>query len=201
MNPPSFLVRHLKTLMASYSILAFLITLLISLLISAAAAHPAIPSLIHKACSQTASNLQKLCISSLSAEPPSANADLRLLSIISVRIAANNASQTAAYLSAQQTDAAASGAIDPMLYQCVADCTDLYVDVAEQLDVTTAAIDDEADKDAMIWLNAAMADVISCEKGCGAVATAEIRRRNDGAKKLLNITISFTKLLMAPKGL
>ncbi|XP_020593144.1 cell wall / vacuolar inhibitor of fructosidase 2 [Phalaenopsis equestris] len=183
--------------MAPIPPLPLFITLLLSATAATAASTQPIPALILKACNHTGSNLHNLCISSLSAESPPHNADLRQLSIIAVRIAAENASQTAAYLSARQTDAAD----DPIVYQCVSDCTDLYIDVVDQLDTTTAAIDDEADKDAVKWLEAAVADVISCENECGEVATAEIRRRNDGAKKLLNISLSFAKLLMTQKKL
>lgn len=187
--------------MASISTFSFLVALLISAAVAAANSTQPTTTLIRKACNQTGFNLHDLCISSLSAEPNSANADLRQLNIIAVRIAADQASQTAAYFSAQQADVAAAGTVDPMFYQCVSDCTDLYVDVVEQLDTTTAAVDDKADKDALMWLEAAMADVISCEKGCGSAATAEFRRRNDDQKKLLNITLTFAKLLTVQKTL
>ncbi|KAK8946603.1 hypothetical protein KSP39_PZI006405 [Platanthera zijinensis] len=184
--------------------LASALPLLLTLLISAASATaPTISAthsgaaLIRAACTHAGPHLLHLCISSLSAEPPSAAADLRMLAIIAVRVASNNTSQTAAYLDELQD---ADGEVEPTLYQCVGDCAELYIDAAEQLDTATAAIDDGEDEDTLTWLEAAVADVASCEMGCGAAATAEIRERNDGAKKLLKIALSLAKLLRARKG-
>ncbi|KAG0497539.1 hypothetical protein HPP92_001968 [Vanilla planifolia] len=157
------------------------------------------PQLIRAACANVAPD-QDLCFSSISSHPASAQADLRQLAAIAVRAADEKVADTAAFLSTLPASVTSSGtATDPVTDQCVNDCIELYVDASELLDMCAAAVDDERDADAANWVEAALSDVASCESGCGAVATAEMAKRNQGAKKQLNIGLSLAKLILSGK--
>ncbi|PKA57703.1 Putative invertase inhibitor [Apostasia shenzhenica] len=164
--------------------------LVLFLLISAAAAEDT-----RAACSHAGPN-QDLCLSSLSS-----GSDLRGLTGILTRSAAGNAAATAAHLIALRDDSA-SGRAEPALFPCANDCSEYYIDAVQQIDTSAAALTDRADRDAAKWLEAALADISSCEEACRGVASREaggVARRNEEARKMVNVSLSLTKRLLSKK--
>ncbi|XP_020209956.1 uncharacterized protein LOC109794956, partial [Cajanus cajan] len=114
--------------------------------------------LIQKVCT-TAPN-RNLCVDVLSSDPSrSPDADLKDLAIISLRVAAKNAS-------GMLTDAKRlinNANLNPDIQQGLADCKETILDAESQLEDTIAALLVDSNSDAQVWLRAALAAIDTCD--------------------------------------
>ncbi|KAJ4727713.1 putative Pectinesterase inhibitor [Melia azedarach] len=114
--------------------------------------------LLKKVCDS--SEDKNLCYSTFNANPDSQNSDLTGLAMIGLKIASKNATQIVEYINKRMNE----NNLDPMLQQGLTDCSDEYLDAAEQLDDSVAALLADAFKDLKTWVNAAIADAVSCQE-------------------------------------
>ncbi|TKY61765.1 putative invertase inhibitor [Spatholobus suberectus] len=148
--------------------------------------------LINKVC--TVSPSRDLCMEVLSSDPVrSPTASLRDLAIISLRVAANNASGILSDTKTLIDDADLS----PDLQQGLSDCKETILDAESQLEDTIASLLAGSDADAQLWLKAALAAIDTCDASIPgdddilSVKSAVFR-------KLCNISIAVSKLLDKP---
>jgi len=149
-------------------------------------------NLINKVCKMSPS--RDLCVQVLSSDPEtSPTADLKDLAIVSLRVAAANASGIL-------TDAKMlidDDNLDPDIQQGLADCKENILDAESQLEDTIAALMVDSEADAQRWLKAALAAIDTCDASIPgdddilSVKSAVFR-------KLCNIVIAVIKLLANP---
>lgn len=118
--------------------------------------------LIEHACERSRS--RDFCVSSLRSDPTSQHADLRGLASIAIKLAHKNATDimggiTAGLAVNNDTNT------DPVAQQALYDCSDNYLDAAEQLENSLSALSENAyhDADVSNWVKAAVADAKSCD--------------------------------------
>ncbi|XP_047152697.1 pectinesterase inhibitor-like [Vigna umbellata] len=114
-------------------------------------------TLINKVCS--ASPTKDLCVQVLSSDALSTTANLKELAIISLRVAARNASGILADTKVLIDD----DELDPDVQQGLADCKENILDAESQLEDTIAALMINSDGDAQLWLKAALAAIDTCD--------------------------------------
>ncbi|QCD98246.1 hypothetical protein DEO72_LG6g2964 [Vigna unguiculata] len=149
-------------------------------------------TLINKVCAK--SSTRDLCIEVLSSDPlTSPIADLTDLAIISLRVAAKNASGILTDTKVLIDDAS----LDPDVQQGLADCKANILDAASQLEDTIASLLTGLQDDAQRWLKAALATIDTCDvsiPGDDDILSVE----STVFRKLCNIAITVTKLLANP---
>ncbi|RZC21811.1 uncharacterized protein LOC114405562 [Glycine soja] len=148
--------------------------------------------LINKVC--TIAPSRDLCVQILSSDPiRSPNADLKDLAVISLRVAARNASGILSDTKMLIDD----DNLDPDVQQGLADCKETILDAESQLEDTIASLLVGSDTDAQVWLKAAVAAIDTCDASIPgdddvlSVKSAMFRR-------LCNIAIAISKLLNKP---
>ncbi|KAG4916644.1 putative invertase inhibitor [Glycine soja] len=149
-------------------------------------------NLINKVCTITPS--RDLCVGILSSDPiRSPDADLKDLAVISLRVAARNASGILSEAKMLIDD----DNLDPDVQQGLSDCKETILDAESQLEDTIASLLVDSDTDAQIWLKAALAAIDTCDASIPgdddvlSVKSAMFRR-------LCNIAIAITKRLNKP---
>jgi len=152
-------------------------------------------NLINKVCKMSPS--RDLCVQVLSSDPlRSPTADLKDLAIISLRVAATNASGILSDAKMLIDD----DNLDPDIQQGLADCKENILDAESQLEDTIAALMVDSEADAQRWLKAALAAIDTCDASIPgdddilSVKSAVFR-------KLCNIVIAVIKLLSNPNAL
>ncbi|KAG9459461.1 hypothetical protein H6P81_003969 [Aristolochia fimbriata] len=101
-----------------------------------------------------------LCVSTLQSDPTSMTADLKgLLTNVLRATTAYGADVATKVTELSKTDQ------DPFLMQCYTDCSERYIDAVDQIDDSVAALDSKGFDDVVAWVNAAIADVQTCEAG------------------------------------
>ncbi|KAI6694684.1 hypothetical protein NL676_022394 [Syzygium grande] len=159
-----------------------------------ASAANAAAGLVAKVCGK--SNHRDLCLSSLQSVPDVGSAtDVGVLAIAALRVAATNASDTAALIQGLLNDTTLS----PAVQQGLSDCADHYVDAVEQLDDSVAALTVKAYSDVRTWVKTAIADADTCEAGFQQLATGPniLSHRNLIFRQLCNNALGIVKLLKA----
>ncbi|RDX97238.1 hypothetical protein CR513_20010, partial [Mucuna pruriens] len=150
-------------------------------------------SLIQKVC--TMSPTRNLCVEVLSSDPvKSPNATLKDLAIISLRMAANNASgilTDAKKLIDDQN-------LNPDVQQGLADCKETILDAESQLEDTIAALLVDAETDAHVWLKAALTAIDTCDASIPGDHD-QLSVKSLLFRKLCNISIAVSGLLTKPK--
>ncbi|KAG4913707.1 hypothetical protein JHK86_054140 [Glycine max] len=149
-------------------------------------------NLINKVCTITPS--RDLCVGILSSDPiRSPDADLKDLAVISLRVAARNASGILSEAKMLIDD----DNLDPDVQQGLSDCKETILDAESQLEDTIASLLVDSDTDTQIWLKAALAAIDTCDASIPgdddvlSVKSAMFRR-------LCNIAIAITKRLNKP---
>ena len=149
-------------------------------------------SLIQKVC--TFSATRNLCIEVLSSDPyKSPNANLRDLAIISLRVAATNASGILGETKILIDD----DKLSPDVQQGLSDCKETILDAESQLEDSIAAIMVDSKAETQLWLKAALAAIDTCDAsipGDDDILSIE----SVAFRKLCNIAITVTKLLLNP---
>ncbi|KAF4364436.1 hypothetical protein F8388_007013 [Cannabis sativa] len=99
------------------------------------------------------------CNAMLEADPNSKDADLPGLGLIALRQAASNASDIAEYFKTLLNDSS----LDPEVQDGASECLEMYLDAAEQLDDSAAALMSKGYKDVNAWVDVAITDSKSCD--------------------------------------
>lgn len=147
--------------------------------------------LIAKVCMHSAH--KDICIASLESEPASQKADLHGLALIALRLATSNATDTSTYIIQSLKNAT----IDPVIEQCLSDCSEHYLGATEQLDDSLAALTARGYGDVNTWVKAAIADAQACEDGFKeqGVNSSVLSHRNNMFKQLCNNALAAIHLL------
>ncbi|KAJ1414133.1 Pectinesterase inhibitor domain [Sesbania bispinosa] len=146
--------------------------------------------LINRVCNLTPNN-KDLCMEVLSSDPSrSQSATLKDLAVISLRVAAKNASSILSDVKMFIDDPN----LDPEVQQGLADCKETILDAESQLEDTIAALLVDSDVDAQTWLKAALAAITTCDDSIPgnddilSVKSAVFR-------KLCNIAVAITRAM------
>ncbi|KAL5561419.1 hypothetical protein UlMin_031166 [Ulmus minor] len=118
-------------------------------------------NLIETACQKAPH--KKLCINMLESDPSTNGADLKGLALISIKLAASNASDIAEHVKILFNDTS----LDPAVQDGVSECLEHYLDAAEQLDDAVAALLVKAYNDVETWVNVALGDADMCDAALG----------------------------------
>ena len=147
------------------------------------------PDLIKKVCQ--ASDTKDLCLKVLFSDPQKAQiADVKDLAIISLKVAAANASGILTDVKKLIDDAD----LNPDIQQGLADCKETILDAEGQLEDTIAALLEDADSDAHRWLRAALAAIDTCDASIpGDDDVLSVKSAN--FRKLCNIAVAISKML------
>lgn len=165
----------------------FLCTLCFSLLPQEIAARPStVTKTIKQVCAHTAH--KDLCVSTLAADPSSQQANQTGLALVALRVASTNASDITEHIKVSVTDVS----LEPAVQQGLSDCMDNYVDAAEQLDDSVAALLAGAYDDLSTWVNVAIADANSCESSIKGLKTG-MSKKNVMFRKLCENALAITK--------
>ncbi|XP_014498997.1 pectinesterase inhibitor-like [Vigna radiata var. radiata] len=149
-------------------------------------------NLIQKVC--TLSATRNLCVQVLSSDPlRSPNADLKDLAIISLRVAATNASGILGETKMLIDD----DSLSPDVQQGLADCKETILDAESQLEDTIAALLIDAKTDTQIWLKAALAAIDTCDASIPGDDDI-LSVQSVLFRKLCNIAITISRLLLHP---
>ncbi|GLU07356.1 hypothetical protein SLE2022_243170 [Rubroshorea leprosula] len=148
--------------------------------------------LIANACKNA--QYKDLCIQSLQADEASKDSDLRGLVLLTIRLAAANGSDTSVHIKMLLKD---TSALDPVIEQCLNDCSDHYLSAIEQLNDSIAALLAGASEDVEIWVEAAISDAESCEDGFKQYSEKQsvISERNSIFRKLCSNVLGINKVL------
>ncbi|KAK7337470.1 hypothetical protein VNO77_18046 [Canavalia gladiata] len=147
--------------------------------------------LINKVC--TLSPTRDLCVEVLSSDPKSSKANLKDLAIISLSVAAKNASGILTDTKALIDDPN----LNPDIQQGLADCKETILDAESQLEDTIAALLLDSKTDAQVWLKAALAAIDTCDDSIpGDDDVLSVQSR--AFRKLCNIVIAMSRLLANP---
>lgn len=153
------------------------------------------PALITEVCEK--SKHKDLCLSSLTADPNTKTADLSGLTLISIRLATSNGTNTSTYIQ----DMLRKEDLDPEVEQCLNDCSENYLDAVDQLDDSLAALTVRNYSDLEKWIGTAGDDADWCE-GCfkdNAPQKAILSQRNKMFKQLCDNAMTIAKRLEAAK--
>ncbi|QCE13474.1 hypothetical protein DEO72_LG11g468 [Vigna unguiculata] len=149
-------------------------------------------SLIQKVC--TFSATRNLCIEVLSSDPyRSPNANLRDLTIISLRVAATNASGILGETNILIDD----NKISPDVQQGLSNCKKTILNAETQMEDSIDALKVDSKGEIQLWLKAALAAIDTCNAsipGDEDILSVEIVAFH----KLCNIAITVTNLLLNP---
>lgn len=147
-------------------------------------------ALINKVCKQTPH--EDLCVQVLSSDPTGAVGGLKDLAMISLRVAAANATGIITDVKMMIDD----DNLDPGVQQGLSDCKETLLDAEGQLEDTVAAILTNSKHDAHRWLKAALAAIDTCDASIPgnddilSVRSVEFR-------KLCNIAVAISKASLA----
>ncbi|KAJ1402373.1 Pectinesterase inhibitor domain [Sesbania bispinosa] len=144
--------------------------------------------LIEKICAQTPN--KDLCIGVLSSDPSSEEASLQELAMISLRVAAANATGILTDVKMMIDDPD----LDPGIQQGLADCKETLLDAEGQLEDTVAALLTNAKSDAQLWLKAALAAIDTCDASIPGDDDI-LSRRSVGFRHLCNIAMTISKVM------
>ncbi|KAK7344418.1 hypothetical protein VNO77_13988 [Canavalia gladiata] len=145
--------------------------------------------LIEKICKDTPN--VSLCLDVLTAGQGSANATLSELAMISLKAAAENASDILFDVKSMIDNPD----LEPEIQQGLADCKETLLDAQGQLEDTIASILAHSKRDALIWLRAALAAIDTCDASIPGDDDI-LSRRSIGFRQLCKITVSISKAMI-----
>lgn len=174
--------------MKPFTTFIFLIcTLCVSLAPQETVARPTnVTKQIKQVCAYTL--YKDLCVSTLVADPLSQQANQTGLALVALRVASQNASDITEHIKMEVNNVT----LDPAVQQGLSDCMDNYVDAAEQLDDSLAALLAGAYDDLGTWVNVAIADADSCENSIKGLKTG-MSKKNALFRKLCENSLAITK--------
>ncbi|XP_057439257.1 uncharacterized protein LOC130731089 [Lotus japonicus] len=146
--------------------------------------------LINRVCNLVPANKQ-MCVEILHSDPiRSQNGDLKDLAIISLRVAAKNASGILTDVKMLIDDPN----LDPDVQQGLADCKETILDAESQLEDTIASLLVDSDVDAQTWLKAALAAITTCDDSIPG-SDDVLSVKSSVFRNLCNIVVAITKAL------
>ncbi|GAV62749.1 PMEI domain-containing protein [Cephalotus follicularis] len=147
--------------------------------------------LITEVCKDTTD--KDFCVSTFESAPDIEQEDITGLTLIALKLASKNASDTSALIKKMLADTT----LDPVIEQCLADCKDHYLDAAEQLDDSIAALLANAYSDVHAWVTTAITDANTCEDGFKQHPGKEsvLSGRNSIVVQLCNNALAFNNRL------
>ncbi|XP_004507480.1 pectinesterase inhibitor-like [Cicer arietinum] len=144
--------------------------------------------LIKKVCDQTPN--KDLCLEVLLSEPTSEHATLQDLAMISLKVAASNATGILTDVKMMIDDPD----LDPGIQQGLADCKETLLDAEGQLEDTVAAILGNSKRDVQLWLQAALAAIDTCDASIPGDDDV-LSKRSVAFRQLCNIAVAVSKIL------
>lgn len=138
---------------------------------------------------------KKFCVSTLESDPNIHGADLTGLGLIALRQASSNASDIAEHIKTLLNDTS----LDPEVQDGVAECLEHYLDAAEQLDDSIAALLSKAYKDVEAWVNVAATDAISCDAALSGGHESVLGEKNEVFRWLCDNALAINKVLVDHK--
>lgn len=140
------------------------------------------------------------CQSALRSDPRSEKVDTAGLAAVALRLAASNATDSAAFIGRMLGSGGGDGeGLDPAVEQCLSDCADQYGDAVEQMEASIAAAGAGDYGGLRPWVKAAIADAESCEEGFrmeGGADQMVMSRRNKVFKLLCDTALRIVELLV-----
>jgi len=177
--------------MKPFTTFIFLCTLCLPLFPQEIAARPRniVTKTIKQVCAHTAH--KDLCVSTRAADPSSQQANQTGLALVALRVASTNASDITEHIKVSVSDMS----LEPAVQQGLSDCMDNYVDAAEQLDDSVAALLAGAYHDLSTWVNVAIADANSCESSIKGLKTG-MSKKNVLFQQLCENALAITKAVV-----
>lgn len=145
-------------------------------------------NLIATACQH--SGQRDLCITSLESDPNTHDADLTGLALIALRLASSNASDISEFAKVLFKDST----LEPSVQDGAGECLDHYLDAAEQLDDSIAALLAKAYKDVDVWVKVAIGDADQCDTALKGKEST-MGPKNEVFRQLCNNALAITKVL------
>ncbi|KAF9604041.1 hypothetical protein IFM89_001401 [Coptis chinensis] len=147
--------------------------------------------LVTQTCEKTA--YKDLCIKTLKSHPASGHAVnvKRFASVIM------NAASDHAINMSTRIEEMLNKTTDSTIQECFSDCSEYYVDATDQLEDSLAALDTNGYKDVKTWLQAAIADVESCQSGFKEQSghNSTLASENERFSQLCHIALEITNHL------
>jgi len=144
--------------------------------------------LINKVCANLPNKAQ--CVSVLSSDKLSQQATLKDLAMISLRVAASNATGILSDVKMLIDDPN----LDPGIQQGLADCKETLLDAESQLEDTVAALLSNAKRDAQLWLQAALAAIDTCDASIPGDDDV-LSTKSRSFRQLCNIAVAVNKVM------
>ncbi|PON65863.1 Pectinesterase inhibitor domain containing protein [Parasponia andersonii] len=174
--------------------LLFLVTIFLSYSPKHTVAHQdnknqTITALLSTACKHA--EHKDFCVSMLVSDPNIHDADLKGLGLIALRQASSNASDISEYVKTLLNDSS----LDPAVQDGVSECLEHYLDAAEQLDDSVAALLADAHKDVDAWIGVALTDSISCDAALSEGHESVLGGKNEVFRQLCDNALAINKVL------
>lgn len=132
------------------------------------------------------------CVSMLQSDPNFHTSDLRGLGLIALHQASSNASDISEHIKTLLNDSS----LEPAVQDGVAECLEHYLDAAEQLDDSVAALLANAHTDVENWVNVAVTDAVSCDAALSeGNHEAVLWDMNNAFRKLCDNALAINKVL------
>lgn len=144
--------------------------------------------LISKVCANLPNKEQ--CVLILSSDKLSQQATLKDLAMISLRVAASNATGILSDVKMMIDDPN----LDPGIQQGLADCKETLLDAESQLEDTVAALLSNAKHDAQLWLQAALAAIDTCDASIPGDDDV-LSTKSRSFRQLCNIAVAVNKAM------
>ncbi|KAH7517043.1 putative invertase inhibitor [Ziziphus jujuba] len=145
-------------------------------------------NLIETACQHAGQ--RDLCVTTLEADPNTHDADMLGLALIALRLASSNASDISEHAKLLFKDTT----LEPTIQDGYGECLDHYLDAAEQLDDSIAALLTKAYKDVEVWVKVAISDADQCESALKGKEPAMVEK-NQIFRQLCNNVLAIVKVL------
>lgn len=145
-------------------------------------------ALINKVCEKTPS--KEVCTETLKRDPRSQTGGAKVMALISVQEAKNNATDILRHLKVLVVD----DSLEPEIQQGISDCLDILRDAKEQLNTATAAMLVKVGEDTVRWLQAAVDAVDTCEDYLQGHDNI-LLHKEDNFRLMCNISLSICKAL------
>ncbi|XP_058730076.1 uncharacterized protein LOC131629987 [Vicia villosa] len=143
---------------------------------------------INKVCEKTPN--KDLCTQILTSDPLSEFATMPDLAMISLRVAASNATGILTDVKIMIDDPD----LDPEVQQGLADCKETLLDAEGQLEDSIAAILSNTKNDIQLWLQAALAAIDTCDASIPGDDDI-LSKRSVAFRELCNIAVAISKNL------
>ena len=151
-------------------------------------------SLLETACQRARD--KDACVSALGSDPNARGSDLKGLVLIALRLASSNASDVSEHLKVLLNN---DTSLSPAQQDGASECLEHYLDAAEQLEDSTAALLADAHNDVETWVGVAVTDADSCDSALAGHAQAVMGDKGEAFRRLCDYALVINKLLAEQK--